>query len=62
MLKYEYESNGKLYEVENRTFSNNESFKSYLKGKNSENCKLISYGISAVDFLGNLSVFITWEK
>lgn len=62
MLKYEYEANGKLYEVENRTFSSNKSLESYLKGKNGEGCKLISYGISGTDNLGNLSMFITWEK
>lgn len=62
MLKYKYEANGKLYEVENRTFSSNKSLESYLKGKNCECCKLISYGISSADTLGNLRVFITWEK
>lgn len=59
---FEYEANGKLYKVENRTFSNNKSLESYLKGKSSEGYKLISYGISNTDILGNLSVFITWKK
>lgn len=61
MLKYKYEFDGKFYEVENRTFSNNESLESYLKGKASKGCKLISYGISSANTLGNLSVIITWE-
>lgn len=43
-------------------FSNNKSLESYLKGKNSEGCKLINYGISSANTLGNLSVIMTWEK
>lgn len=62
MLKYKYEVDGKFYEVENRTFSNNKSLESYLKEKNSEGCKLINYGISSANTLGNLSVTMTWEK
>lgn len=62
MLKYKYEFDGKFYEVESRTFLNNKSLESYLKGKSSEGCKLISYGILSTNTLGNLSVIITWEN